>query len=99
MKKTAVVLAAVLMVYVLWSLCVTDIWSEPQARKRAMQYFKEYCTEMKVDATHYQGPLSTTVGNAEYSYEWRSNSDQPRLIGIWLRKDGDFKFYSGTGIN
>ena len=97
MKKTAVVLAAVMIVYILWCLCVSDIWSEPQARKRAVQYFKEYCTEMKVDATHYKGPSPTTMGNAYYSYEWTSKTDQPKLIGIWLKKDGDFKFYSGTG--
>jgi hypothetical protein len=97
MKKTAIVLIAVVVAYVLWSLCVTDIWSEPQARKRAVQYFKEYCAEMKVDAAKYTGPSPTTVGNADYSFEWKSNSNQPKLIGIWLRKDGDFKFYSGTG--
>ena len=44
------------------------------ARKHAAQYFKEYCTEMKVDATHYRGSFARDRRRCVLLLRWTSNT-------------------------
>jgi hypothetical protein len=78
-------------------LCVVlaEAWSEEYApvteqyaRKAAQVRFEQLCRDFHLRPSDYEAPVPTSVGGADFAYEWKSKQPGVKTVLISVARGG-----------
>jgi hypothetical protein len=62
--------------------------TEHNARKAAQLRFEHLCRDFHLRPADYEAPVPTSVGGADFSYEWRSKQPGVKTVLISVARGG-----------
>ena|SRR6266498_1317342 len=89
MKRSVIVFAAaVLVAAAAFALWPRTPLTELRARQLAQTRFEHICGEFGLSTFNYDGPIPTTVGGAQFAYEWHGKRPGVRTVLISVASEG-----------
>jgi hypothetical protein len=62
--------------------------TEHNARKAAQVSFEHLCRDFHLRSSDYQAPVPTSVGGADFAYEWKSRRPGVQSVLIYVARGG-----------
>ena len=62
--------------------------TEQYARKAAQTRFEHLCGDFHLQPSDYDTPVPTSVGNADFAYQWKSRRSGVKTVLISVAKGG-----------
>ena len=88
--KWIIIIAAVLVVLVVAEALREQYApvTEQYARKAAQVRFEHLCRDFHLRPSDYEAPVATSVGGADFAYEWRSKQPGVKTVLISVARGG-----------
>jgi hypothetical protein len=88
--KRIIIIAAVLVVLVVAETLREEYApvTEQYARETAQIRFEHLCRDFHLRPSDYEAPVATSVGGADFAYEWRSKQPGVKTVLISVARGG-----------
>jgi hypothetical protein len=88
--KRIIIITAVLVVLVVAEILREQYApvTEQYAREAAQVRFEHLCRDFHLRPSNYEAPVATSVGGADFAYEWRSKQPGVKTVLISVARGG-----------
>lgn len=88
MKRAVILIVPALVAVAAFAFWPRQPITEQRAREVAQVRFEHVCRDSHLNSLDYDGPIPTTVGGAQFAYEWKSKRKGQHTILVSVAKDG-----------